>query len=161
MKIEPHQSVILLAEDREDDILIMRKAFAQTHFPGSLFVVRDGEEAIAYLEGAKPYTNRGEYPLPALLLLDLKMPRKSGFEVLAWIRQQSYLAALRVIVLTSSEATADLSQAYELGAHSFLAKPSEFQDMIQLTQFINGFWLQHNETLHPLPPRPTPGQNLP
>src|SRR4051812_10850728 len=128
MKVEPHQSVILLAEDREDDILIMRKAFAQTDFPGSLFVVRDGEEAIAYLQGGAPYSNRAEYPLPALLLLDLKMPRKNGFDVLAWIRQQSHLVALRVIVLTSSEAASDLKLAYELGANSFLAKPSEFQD---------------------------------
>jgi CheY-like chemotaxis protein len=147
MKVEPHQSVVLLAEDREDDILIMRKAFAQTDFPGSLFVVRDGDEAIAYLKGDAPYANRAEYPLPALLLLDLKMPRKSGFEVLSWIRQQPHLAALRVIVLTSSEATSDLNRAYELGANSFLAKPSDFQDMIQLTEFINGFWLQFNETL--------------
>ena len=155
MRIEPHQSVILLAEDREDDIVILRKAFAQTDFSGSLFVVRDGDETIAYLEGAAPYGNRAEYPLPALLLLDLKMPRTSGFEVLGWIRQQSHLAALRVIVLTSSEATSDLTRAYELGAHSFLTKPSEFQDVIQMTQFINGFWLQYNETLHSLPPGPT------
>ena len=156
MKVEPHQSVILLAEDREDDILIMRKAFAQTDLPSLLFVVRDGEQAIAYLQGETPYGNRAEYPIPALLLLDLKMPRKSGFEVLAWIRQQSHLAALRVIVLTSSEATSDLNRAYELGANSFLAKPSEFQDMIQLIQFINGFWLQFNETLHAFPPGPSP-----
>jgi CheY-like chemotaxis protein len=146
MKTEPHQSVILLAEDREDDILIMRKAFAQTEIPGSLFVVRDGEEAIAYLAGEMPFGNRAEYPLPALLLLDLKMPRKSGFEVLAWIRRQPHLTALRVIVLTSSEAASDLHLAYELGANSFLAKPSGFQDMVQLTQFINGFWLQFVET---------------
>src|SRR5690242_16436232 len=120
MKVESHQSVILLAEDREDDILIIRKAFAHTNFPGSLFAVRNGEEAIAYLEGAAPYENRAEYPLPVLLLLDLKMPRKNGFEVLTWIRQQSGLVALRVIILTSSEEDSDLKLAYELGANSFL-----------------------------------------
>ena len=152
MKVEPHQSVVLLAEDREDDILIMRKAFARADFPGSLFVVRDGDEAIAYLRGDMPYGNRAEYPLPALLLLDLKMPRKGGFEVLGWIRQQPRLVALRVIVLTSSEASSDLDLAYELGAHSFLSKPSGFQDMLQLTHFIKGFWLQFNQTVHALPP---------
>ena len=149
MKVEPHHSVILLAEDREDDILIMRKAFAQTDFSGSLFVVRNGEEAIAYLRGDMPYGNRAEYPLPALLLLDLKMPKKDGFEVLAWLRQQPHLATLRVIVLTSSEATSDLKLAYELGANSFLPKPTESQDMIELAQSINGFWLQFNQTLGP------------
>ena len=161
MKIEPHHSVVLLAEDREDDILILRKAFAETEFPGSLFVVRDGEEVIAYLEGRAHYGNRAEYPLPDLLLLDLKMPRKSGFEVLAWIRQQPSLIGLRVIVLTSSEVASDLNRAYELGASSFLAKPSEFQDMLQLTQFLKGFWLQFNHTFQPLPPGPSPRQPLP
>src|SRR6266480_2789801 len=113
MRIEPHQSVILLAEDREDDIVILRKAFAQTDFPGSLFVVRDGDEAIAYLEGATPYGNRAEYPLPALLLLDLKMPRKSGFEVLAWIREQPGLKRLPVVVLSSSNQNPDINRAFD------------------------------------------------
>ena len=160
MKVEPHQSVVLLAEDREDDILILRKAFAQTDFLGSLFVVRDGEEAIAYLSGEDRYANRAEYPLPALLLLDLKMPRKDGFEVLAWIRQHPELVALRVIVLTSSEATADLNRAYELGASSLLTKPSQFENMVEMTEFINGFWLQFNETLR-VPPGPSSAHDFP
>jgi CheY-like chemotaxis protein len=147
VKANSDQAVILLAEDREDDIVIMQRAFAQTDFPGLLFAVRNGEEAIAYLQGATPYENRAEYPLPVLLLLDLKMPRKDGFEVLTWIRQQSYLVALRVIVLTSSEENSDLKLAYELGANSFLAKPTKFEEVIELTRFINGFWLDFNQTL--------------
>jgi CheY-like chemotaxis protein len=145
MNDKPHQSLILLAEDREDDVLIMRQAFAKTNFPGSLFAVHDGEEAIEYLSGEGKYSNRAEYPIPALLLLDLKMPRKNGFEVLEWIRKQPSLVALRVVVLTSSDDTSDLNLAYQMGANSFLTKPSDFSDMIQLTEFINGFWLHFNE----------------
>ena len=76
------QFPILLAEDRDDDVLLIRKAFASAYIPNPLYVVKDGEEAIAYLAGERGYANRDEYPLPSLLLLDLKMPRIDGFEVL-------------------------------------------------------------------------------
>src|SRR5881275_3003138 len=99
----PDQAVILLAEDREDDISLIRKAFAKAYIQNPLHVVRDGEEAIAYLQGEGRYANRDEFPLPALMLLDLKMPKRNGFEVLKWIRQQPGLRTLRVIVLTNSE----------------------------------------------------------
>src|SRR5438034_3303443 len=145
MRIEPHQSVILLAEDREDDIVILRKAFAQTDFSGSLFVVRDGDEAIAYLQGEGPYINRAEYPLPALLLLDLKMPRKNGFEVLKWIRLQPGLRTLRVIVLTSSGEMHDVNLAYLLGANSFLEKPADFERFVAVVHAIEGYWLWMSE----------------
>ena len=90
----PEISVILLAEDREDDILLIQQAFARAHIPNPLYVVRDGEELILYLKGDGKFSNRAEYPLPGLLLLDLKMPRVNGFEVLKWIREQPTLAAL-------------------------------------------------------------------
>src|SRR5258705_8683596 len=115
----PDQAVILLAEDREDDIALIRKAFARAYVLNPLQVVRDGEEAIAYLSGEGKYSNRAEYPLPDLLLLDLKMPRIDGFEVLKWIREQPGLSALRVVVLTSSEDIRDVNVAYRLGANSF------------------------------------------
>ena len=100
------------------------------------------------------FADRNEYPLPALLLLDLKMPRTDGFEVLRWIRQERAFDALRVLVLTSSEASQDVALAYQLGANSFLAKPSDFSDFVQLTRFIDGFWLQFNRTLQS--PEPSP-----
>src|SRR5882724_8937388 len=139
--------VILLAEDREDDVLILRKALAKTNFPYNLQVVRDGEQALAYLKGEAPYQDRAAYPLPALLLLDLKMPRKDGFDVLSWLRQQPDFFALRVVVLTSSHLTADINLAYKLGANSYLVKPADLLNYIELTEFINGFWLQFNQTL--------------
>src|SRR5262245_62174456 len=85
--LESAQGVILLAEDREDEVMLLRRAFAQANFLNPLHVVSNGEEAIAYLQGEGKYANRAEYPLPTLVLLDLKMPRKDGFEVLHWIRQ--------------------------------------------------------------------------
>ena len=150
----PEQLAILLAEDREDDVVLIRRAFARANFLNPLMVVKDGEEAIGYLKGETPYQDRARYPLPGLLLLDLKMPRKDGFEVLRWIRQQPNFDALRILVLTSSQASEDISLAYQLGANSFLVKPSDFNDFVQLTKFIDGFWLQFNRTLESAEPGP-------
>ena len=138
---------ILLAEDREDDVVLIRRAFARVNFRNPLLVVKNGEDAINYLKGETPYDDRTKYPFPGLLLLDLKMPRKDGFEVLRWIREQRAFDGLRVLVLTSSEASQDLALAYDLGANSFLVKPSDFSDLVQLSRFIDGFWLQFNKTI--------------
>src|SRR5205085_6420287 len=97
----PDQALILIAEDREDDVLLIRRSLEKAVVPNPIQIVRNGEETIAYLTGEGKFANRDEYPLPGLLLLDLKMPRTDGFEVLSWIRQQPGLRALRVIVLTS------------------------------------------------------------
>src|SRR4051812_33029458 len=97
------QELILIAEDREDDVLLIRRSLERARVLNPIQIVRNGEETISYLQGEGKFANRDEYPLPSLLLLDLKMPRTDGFEVLRWIRQQPALKALRVIVLTSSE----------------------------------------------------------
>src|SRR5882762_9528893 len=138
----PDQAVILIAEDREDDVLLIRRAFRRAGILNPFQVVRDGDEAIGYLQGEGQYANRAEYPLPALMLLDLKMPRTDGFEVLKWVRQQPELAGLRVIVLTSSSDIRDINKAYELGANSFLVKPMDFQNFVEMTRFLQGHWLQ-------------------
>ena len=138
---EMMQGVILLAEDREDEVTLIRRAFAKANFLNPLQVVSNGEESIAYLQGEGKYANRAEYPLPSLLLLDLKMPRKDGFEVLEWIRQQPSLMALRIVVLTSSDAIRDVNRAYQLGANSFLVKPLDFASFVQMTQALKGYWL--------------------
>jgi len=135
-------AVILLAEDEEDYVLLIRHAFSQAKIPNPLHVVWNGQEAIAYLKGEGKYSNREEYPLPDLLLLDLKMPRVNGFEVLQWIRAQPGLAPLRVLVLTSSEQLRDVNEAYRLGANSFLVKPLDFEDFTQLSRLISDFWLK-------------------
>jgi CheY-like chemotaxis protein len=139
------QAVILLAEDREDDIFLIRRAFQKGGVTNPLFVVRDGEEAVAYLEGRGKYFHRDEFPLPALLLLDLKMPKMDGFEVLKWLRQQSTFSSLRVVVLTSSNDIRDANVAYQLGANSFLVKPMDFENVVELSKVIQDYWLRRNK----------------
>lgn len=133
--------VILLAEDNEDHVMLIRRAFRASGLVNPMYVVNDGQEAISYLKGEGKYANRAEYPLPCLLLLDLKMPNKNGFEVLEWIRSQPAFKALRVVVLTTSGETGDINRAYRLGANSFLTKPMDFRDFVQLTSAIQGYWL--------------------
>src|SRR5215467_5614832 len=136
------QAVILLAEDREDDILLVQRAFAKGEITNPLFIVRDGDEAICYLSGIGRYGNRAEYPLPDLLLLDLKMPKVDGFEVLRWVRQQAGFSALRVIVLTASDQIRDVNTAYRLGANSFMVKPTDFQNVVEMAKTLRSYWLQ-------------------
>jgi len=142
----PDHAVILLGEDREDDVVIIRRAFLQSRILNPLFVVKDGEEVISYLSGKGKYSNRAEFPLPELLLLDLKMPKLDGFEVLRWVRQNPGLQALRVVVLTSSEEISDVNRAYQLGANSFLVKPVNFDRLIEISQAIKGYWLWMSKT---------------
>ena len=119
------QNTVLVVEDDSNDVLLLQRAFRKGGLTHLLQVVHDGEEAILYLSGEAPYTDRSKYPLPALMLLDLKMPRKSGLEVLDWLRKQTNeLKNLPVIVLTSSRLTEDVDRAYALGANSYMAKPS-------------------------------------
>jgi CheY-like chemotaxis protein len=135
-------ATILLAEDREDDIILIQRAFKTGGIPYPLMVVRDGEEAISYLSGIGRYSNRQLYPVPALFLLDLTLPVTDGFEVLRWIRSQPDLKGLPVIVLTASDKIRDVNQAYQLGAHSFLVKTLDFLDAIALAQSITDYWLK-------------------
>jgi CheY-like chemotaxis protein len=138
----PEHGVILLAEDEEDYVVLIKHAFDQANISNPLHVVWNGQEVVSYLKGEGKYFNRDEFPLPDLLLLDLKMPRMNGFEVLKWLRGQPGFAALRVLVLTSSDRIRDVNEAYQLGANSFMIKPNDFQDVTQLTCLIQEFWLK-------------------
>ena len=121
------------------------RAFAKLGVRTCLRFVRDGQEAIDYLLGQGQFANRSTYPGPSLLLLDLKMPRKNGFEVLEWIRQQPGLRALRVVVLTSSDHIPDVNRAYQLGANSFLVKPVDFPHFVEMTDALKGYWIWMNK----------------
>ena len=138
-------AVILLVEDREDDIFLIRKAFREANLINPIHVVTDGEQAIAYLMGGAQFSNRSEYPLPDIVLLDLKMPRVDGFEVLSWIRKQPGTRGLPVVVLTASEEIRDMNRAYQLGANSFLVKPMDFQNSLALVTLIEKYWLSTNK----------------
>jgi CheY-like chemotaxis protein len=135
---------ILVADDSEDDVLLMRRVFRLAKIAAQLQVVNDGEEVVDYLKGEGAFTDRLKFPLPALLLLDLKMPRRSGFEVLNWLREQATLKRLPVVVLTSSMAQADVNRAFDLSANSFLVKPSEFGDLVAMISRLEAYWLADN-----------------
>lgn len=135
------QSVFLLVEDSQDEILLTRRAFEKANILNPLHVVRSGEEAVLYLSGAGPYANRLEFPLPSVVLLDLALPGQDGFAVLKWIRSQPTLRSLRVIVLTGSQFSSDVGRATALGANSFLVKPVEFDRFVQTMQLLKSYWL--------------------
>ncbi len=137
----PDSAVILLVEDNPDDVVLIRRAFQKARLLNPLHVVMSGEEAIEYLSGGGRYEARTEYPLPNLVLLDIKMPRVNGFEVLKWIRRQPGLRALRVVMLTSSDEIRDVNTAYQLGANSFLVKPVDFERLVEIFQALSGYWL--------------------
>ena len=139
--------VILLAEDDPNDVLLIQRAFQRSLVANPLQVVRDGEEALAYLSGQGLFADRERHPLPVLMLMDLKMPRKSGLEVLSWIRKQPQLRYLIVVFFTSSNSSEDIRLAYEAGANSYLVKPVEFTEMVEMIRNVTFYWLEMNEKL--------------
>jgi CheY-like chemotaxis protein len=138
------QPVVLIAEDNENDIVMLQRAFRQASITAPIQYVSNGEQAIAYLKGDGRFSRRDEFPLPDLLLLDLKMPRKSGFDVLEWLRTQPSMSHLRVVVLTTSEELRDVNRAYALGAASFLTKPVDFVEFKDTIQAMYNYWAAFN-----------------
>ncbi len=135
------EAPILVADDDENDVFFLRRALERAGVGSRLFVAHDGQEAIEYLEGANPYSNRAQYPFPALLLLDLKMPRMDGFDVLAWMHQRPECGELAVVVLSSSFQEDDIRKARQLGADDYQIKPSDFQKLVELIRNLHTRWL--------------------
>ena len=132
---------ILLVEDDGNDIILIKRAFKKAKTINPLKVVTDGEEAINYLKGEGKFTDRIQYPLPVLILLDLKLPLKSGFEVLEWLKKQEGLKRIPVVILTSSSESKDINLAYDLGANTYLVKPVHFEDLIEMLKTLGFYWM--------------------
>jgi len=135
---------ILLVEDDPNDVMLVKRAFEKTNIVNPIQVVDNGEDAQDYLAGSGKYSDRKEFPLPVMILLDLKLPRKSGLEVLEWLKQQPSLKRLPVIILTSSTENKDINRAYDIGVNSYLIKPVEFNDLLELVKNLNLYWLLLN-----------------
>jgi CheY-like chemotaxis protein len=142
--MNPHDNTILLAEDDPNDAKLIRRALVKARCANPLQTVSDGEQAIAYLSGTAPYEDRQQHPLPILLLLDLKMPKKNGFDVLHWIRSQPILKRLPVVVLTSSSVPQDVNKAYEAGSNSYLVKPVDSEALVDMLKTIELYWIVSN-----------------
>ena len=136
---------VLVVEDNPTDVLLIRRALTKANIDNPLQFVKDGDEAVQYLAGEGAFTDRAQYPLPAVMLLDLKLPRRSGLEVLQWVRAHSSLRRLPIVVLTSSNQSRDVNQAYDLGANSYLVKPVEFDDLQDMLGKIDGYWVGLNK----------------
>jgi DNA-binding response OmpR family regulator len=134
---------ILLVEDDENDAFFVQRAFDKTGVVNPVQVVRDGQEAINYLKGVGKFTQRDKFPLPGIILLDLKLPFVMGLDVLKWIRRQSGLSPV-VVILTSSAEDQDIATAYRLGANAYLVKPNEMTRLMGMVKSINDFWLLNN-----------------
>jgi CheY-like chemotaxis protein len=132
---------VLVAEDEETDGFILRLGFERAGLPNPLLVVRDGQEALDYLIGNAPYADRSIHPLPALLLLDLKMPRMNGFEVLAWLATRPDFKDLPAVVLSSSSDDSDIQKARQMGARDYFVKPHSLSDLVKILQRLHTRWL--------------------
>lgn len=134
------QFTVLLVEDDLNDIFLVKRAFKRADIRNPLQVVTDGEEAIHYLSGDGKYADRNTYPLPRLVVMDIKMPRRTGFEVLEWIKHDGTLKRIPVIIVSSSDQAQDINRAYELGANAYMIKPMDFRSVEHLFQSITHYW---------------------
>lgn len=137
-------SGILLVEDDSNDILFIQRAFRRSKLENSMQIVRDGDQAVAYLSGEEQYADRNLYPLPGMILLDLKLPRRSGLEVLEWLREQPVIKRIPVVILTSSKENVDVNRAYDIGVNSYLLKPVNYNALNDMIETLNAFWLKLN-----------------
>ncbi len=135
---------ILLVEDNQMDIILTLDAFKQAKLSNMISVAKNGQEALDYIFGHGKYSDRNEYPMPTLILLDLKMPGIDGFEVLRQIKNTDYLKRIPVIILTSSRDEGDRALSYDCGANSYLLKPVSFEGFTEVVKKIDDYWFSLN-----------------
>lgn len=138
--------LVLLVEDDPADARLVQRAFHKANAGCQVSRLTNGDEAVAYLSGETPFDNRTQHPLPSLLLLDIKLPRRSGLEVLEWLRSRGNpLRRMPVVVLTSSKHSVDINRAYDLGANSYVAKPDTAAGLMEMAAAFRDYWLKLNE----------------
>ena len=138
--------VILLVEDNPDDAMLTLRAFKRSHVMNPITVARDGIEALDFLFARGAYAERAADPLPALVILDLKLPKLDGLGVLKSIREDDRTRLLPVVILTSSKQEQDLISGYSLGANSYVRKPVDFTEFLDAVKVLGIYWLMMNQT---------------
>lgn len=147
----PEARTILLVEDDPGDKRLLKRALEKAGVTRAIMGVADGDEAVAYLKGTEPYSDRIAYPRPGLMILDLKLPRRHGFEVLRWVRHpSSEFRRLPIVILSSSCEPADVARAYDLGANSYLCKPDKAAEWIEMAKAFTTYWLEANQDPGPM-----------
>jgi CheY-like chemotaxis protein len=134
------QNLVLVAEDNPDDAILLRRALQKAGIDARVKIVSDGEEMLLYLQAKGAYADRANNPLPNLIILDLKMPRRSGLEVLAWIAQHPELIVVPTIVLSASNLDNDVRSAYNLGANTYFVKPTTFEELVDTMRMVESYW---------------------
>jgi CheY-like chemotaxis protein len=132
--------LVLVAEDNPDDALLLRRALEKAGIRARVKIVSDGEELQLYLEGRGAFANRTTCPLPSLIILDLKMPRKSGLEVLEWMSNNPHVSVVPTIVLSASNLEEDVRAAYDLGANTYFVKPTTFEELVETMRMVESYW---------------------
>lgn len=135
------RSLILLVEDSRDDAFFLRRAFLKAGFSHPIVDVRNGQQAVNYLSGNALYADRSLYPLPKLVVVDLKMPLMDGFELLAWIQNRPELVGLPAIVISSSDIPIDRERAMKLGARDYFVKPNDPADLVKVVEDLHAKWM--------------------
>jgi CheY-like chemotaxis protein len=139
--MDQKQFTVLLVEDDLNDIFLVKRAFKVAHINNPLQVVTDGVEAIQYLAGEGKYGDRQTYPIPKLVVMDIQMPRGTGFEVLEWVKRDHHtLRRIPVVIVSSSDNPNDINRAYELGANAYMVKPMDYRAVEHLFQSITHYW---------------------
>lgn len=136
-------NTVLWVEDDADDVLLIGRAIRKAGLIQPA-LARDGREAVAYLSGAGEFADRDAHPFPSLILLDLKLPKMSGFEVLQWIREHPEVRRIPVVMLSSSKEQADVDRAYDLGANGYLCKSVDHEDLVEALKRVRAFWVDLN-----------------
>src|SRR4051812_20700406 len=131
---------ILLVDDDENDVLLTRMAFEKSGVVNPIHWARDGVDAVAYLQGEGDYSDRGSYPIPELMILDLKMPRMTGLELLEWINKHPEHRVIPTIIMTSSRLEQDIRKAYHLGANTYMTKPSSLEELAKMAKAAHEYW---------------------
>jgi len=149
-------ATLLLVEDDPNDVFLLQYAFERAGISNPVRVVEDGQQAIDYLSGSGKFGDRAQFPMPRLMLLDLKLPVIMGLDVLRWIKERPELHTLVVVVMTSSRDPTDIQEAYRMGARSYLVKPLSLQERLEVAKGIKSYWLELN-----LLPNPVSGSAAP